>query len=293
MSFTLSTEFIKCQFENWFMENPISAGPFKICQVGEIDTLPGFELGANIKLCNEITYIVSGEAEIVCGDETFICRAGDVVFNAIGTKHAIKNLEGKSLRYYYISVEIDENFSATEKILFDFFKTLKSTAVTADKSIPNAFQDIFTNLYDDDALSKSLMVDGIRKVLICTMRSFEGKANQSYVPDARFDKKRIMVQITGYLNTNVEDINALKKLPAKFGYSYSYLSAFFSKTMGVSLKNYFLTTRHNYECELLKSGMSVTAVSEKMGYSSIHAFSNAFTAREGKSPSLYTEKRKA
>ncbi len=293
MSFILKTECIKYQFENWFMDNPIDLGEFKIRQVGEIDTLPGFELSLNTKLCNEITYIVNGEAEIVCDDETYICRAGDVVFNVKGTNHAIKNLDGKALRYYYISFDIDKNHSPSSKLLFEFFENLKSTAVAADKSIPNAFQDIFTNLYEEDILSRELLIDGVRKVLICALRSFEGKANNSYVPDARFDKKRILSQICSYLNANVEDINALKKLPEKFGYSYSYLSAFFSKSMGVSLKNYFLTTRHDFECELLKSGLSVTAVAEKMGYSSIHAFSNAFTAREGKSPSLYSEKRKA
>lgn len=293
MSLTLTTEFIKYQFENWFMEKPLELAPFKVCQVGEIDTLPGFELGASIKQCNEITYIVSGEAEVICGDDTYVCKAGDVVFNSMGTKHAIKNLGDKPFRYYYISVEIDKNYSKTENILCNFFESLTSKVVTADKSIPNAFQDVFTYLYEDDPLSRSLLIDGIRKILICAMRSFEGKANHAYVPDARFDKKRIMAQICSYLNTNVEDINSLKKLPEKFGYSYSYLSAFFSKVMGVSLKNYFLTTRHNYECELLKSGLSVTAVAEKMGYSSIHAFSNAFSAREGKSPSLYAEKRKS
>ncbi len=292
MSFIMKTEFIKYQFENYFAENPVETGPFKIYQVGEIDTLPGFELEPSIKLFDEITYIVNGEAEITCDDEVYICKSGDVIFNPKGTKHAVKNLEGKPLRYYYISVDINKGFSRSEEMLFEFFKTLKSSVVMADKSIPNAFQDVFTNLYEEDALSKSLTTDAVRKILICAMRSFEGKANHVYVPDARFDKKRIMVQMCSYLNTNVEDINALKKLPEKFGYSYSYLSAFFSKSMGISLKNYFLATRHSYECELLKSGLSVTAVSEKMGYSSIHAFSNAFTAREGKSPSLYAEKRK-
>ncbi len=293
MSFIAKTEFVKYQFENYFAENPIETGPFKIYQVGEIDTLPGFEIEPNEKQFNEITYIANGEAEVTCDGEVYVCRAGDVIFNAKGTKHAVKNLDGKPLRYYYISVEINMVFSQTEEILFNFFKTLESSVVTADKSIPNAFQDVFTNLYEEDPLSKSLTTDAIRKILICAMRSFEGKANHVYVPDARFDKKRIMVQMCSYLNTNVEDINALKKLPEKFGYSYSYLSAFFSKSMGVSLKNYFLATRHSYECELLKSGLSVTAIAEKMGYSSIHAFSNAFTAREGKSPSLYAEKRKA
>ncbi len=289
---SFKTEFVKYHFDNWFMDNPLVISPYRIYQVGEIDTAPGFEMAAHINQRDELTYIVKGEAEVSCGDESHICKAGDVIFNAKGTNHFIKNLEGKPLRYYFLSFEIEEDFSDVEKFLNDYFNNLASTCATADKSIPNAFQDVFTNLYESDDLSKILTADSIRKILICAQRSFAGKANHAYVPDARFDKKRIMIQICSYLNTNVEDINALKKLPEKFGYSYSYLSAFFSKAMGVSLKNYFLSTRHNYECDLLKNGLSVTSVAEKMGYSSIHAFSNAFTAREGKSPSLYSEKRK-
>ncbi len=49
-------------------------------------------------------------------------------------------------------------------------------------------------------------------------------------------------------------------------------------------------SRHKRACELLCEGYSVTAVAEKMGYSSIHVFSKAFSAREGMSPSAYAEK---
>ena len=60
--------------------------------------------------------------------------------------------------------------------------------------------------------------------------------------------------------------------------------------MGLSLKEYFLMSRHRRACELLKGGMSVTAVAERMGYSSIHVFSKSFTSREGLSPSEYVKK---
>lgn len=288
----MPTEFVKFHFDNWFVDDPMHISPFTVYQVGEIDTYPGFEHANHKNNQNELTYIVKGSAEVTCGDITYACKAGDIIFNAKGDTHAIKNAESQSLRYYFLSFDIDDTSTPAEKIISDFFIKASSGKATADKSIPNAFQDIFINLYDEDELSKSLIVDSIRKILIYTLRSFMGKANRVYVPDARFGKKRIISQICSYIDSNVEDIATLKKLPEKFGYSYSYLSSFFSKSMGISLKNYFLISRHKYECDLLKSGFSVTEIAERMGYSSIHAFSNAFSNREGVSPSVYANKRK-
>ncbi len=288
----IPTEYVKFHFDNWFVDDPMLINPFTVYQVGEIDTYPGFELANHQNNQHELTYIVKGTAEVTCGEKVYNCKAGDIVFNAKGDTHAIKNATGQSLRYYSLSFGIDDTSSQTERILSDFFESVGSGASMADKSIPNAFQDIFINLYDEDELSKSLIVDSIRKILIFTHRSFEGRANRVYIPDVRFGKKRIISQICSFIDANVEDIATLKKLPEKFGYSYSYLSSFFSKSMGISLKNYFLLSRHKYECDLLKSGLSVTEVSERMGYSSIHAFSNAFSSREGVSPSVYADKRK-
>lgn len=288
----MPTEFVRFHFDNWFVDDPMHIFPFIVYQVGEIDTYPGFELANHNNNQHELTYIVKGNAQVTCGKEVYDCKAGDVIYNAKGDTHAIKNAEGQSLRYYFISFEIEDTSSRAEQILANFFNNSKSGMATADKSIPNAFQDIFINLYDEDELSKALIVDSIRKILIFTHRSFEGRANRVYIPDVRFGKKRIISQMCSFIDTNVEDIATLKKLPAKFGYSYSYLSSFFSKSMGISLKNYFLISRHKYECDLLKSGLSVTEVAERMGYSSIHAFSNAFSAREGVSPSVYADKRK-
>ncbi len=288
----MPTEFVKFHFDNWFVDDPMHISPFIVYQVGEIDTYPGFEQANHQNNHHELTYIVKGNAQVTCGEEVYDCKAGDIIYNTKGYTHAIKNAESQSLRYYFLSFGIEDASSRAEQILSEFFENIGSGRATADKSIPTAFQDIFINLYDEDELSKALIVDSIRKILIFTHRSFEGKANRVYIPDVRFGKKRIISQICSFIDSNIEDIATLKKLPEKFGYSYSYLSSFFSKSMGISLKNYFLLSRHKYECDLLKSGLSVTEVAERMGYSSIHAFSNAFSAREGVSPSVYASKRK-
>ncbi len=281
-------DFVKFHFDNGFYEKPKDFLPFNIIQVGDIDTYSGFTCQRHIQIADEITYIVRGNANILCGDKTYFCKTGDIIFNPKGHAHAIDSADGHSLRYYYLAFDIIDDTNSCEQMLTKFFKNAQNGGCAqADRSIPHTFHDIFLNLYGKDEFSETIVADSIRKLLIYALRSLQGTANRVYVPDVRFGKKRTVAQICSFIDSSVEDISALKKLPEKFGYSYSHISSFFSKSMGLSLKEYFLMSRHRRACELLRSGMSVTAVAERMGYSSIHVFSKAFAAREGVSPSAY------
>ena len=285
-------DFVKFHFDNTFYDKPMLFLPYSLVQVGDIDTFSGFKCTRHTQIAHEITYIVRGNANILCGEETYLCKAGDVIFNPKGSEHAIDSADGHSLRYYYIAFDIVDCKDECEQLLTEFFNCYKPSCAVADRSIPHTFHDIFLNIYGSDDFSNTIVSDSIRKLLIYVFRSLKGKANRVYVPDVRFGKKRTVAQICSFIDSNVEDIDALKKLPQKFDYSYSHISSFFSKSMGLSLKEYFLMSRHRRECELLKSGMTVTAVSERMGYSSIHVFSKAFSSRENISPSAYAQKYK-
>ncbi len=283
-------DFVKFHFDNVFLDEPMLFLPYSLVQVGDIDTYSGYRCDNHIQWSHEITYIVRGSANILCGDKTYLCKEGDIIFNPKGSVHAIDSADGHSLRYYYIAFDVVDRENECEQQLAHFFDTQEPVCAVADRSISHTFHDIFLNLYGNDEFSSAIVSDSIRKLLIYSLRSFQGLANRVYVPDLRFGKKRTVAQICSFIDSNVEDINVLKKLPQKFDYSYSHISSFFSKSMGISLKEYFLMSRHRRACELLKSGMTVTAVAERMGYSSIHVFSKAFSGRENMSPSAYAQK---
>ncbi len=285
-------DFVKFHFDNVFLDEPMLFLPYSLVQVGDIDTYSGYKCEEHIQWSHEITYIVRGSANILCGDKTYLCKEGDIIFNPKGSAHAIDSADGHSLRYYYIAFDVVERENECEQQLAHFFDTQEPVYAVADRSISHTFHDIFLNLYGKDEFSSTIVSDSIRKLLIYSLRSLLGEANRVYVPDIRFGKKRTVAQICFFIDSNVEDINALKKLPQKFDYSYSHISSFFSKSMGLSLKEYFLMSRHRRACELLQSGMTVTAVAERMGYSSIHVFSKAFSSRENISPSAYAQKYK-
>lgn len=283
-------DFVKFHFDNTFYDEPMLFLPYSLVQVGDIDTYSGFKCVHHTQIAHEITYIVRGNANILCGDKTYLCKTGDIIFNPKGTVHAIDSADGHSLRYYYMAFDIADCTNECEQQLSNFFGVACPSCAVADRSIPHTFHDIFLNLYGKDEFSENIVSDSIRRLLIYALRSLKGQANPVYVPDVRFGKKRTVAQICSFIDSNVEDINALKKLPQKFDYSYSHISSFFSKSMGLSLKEYFLISRHRRACELLRSGMTVTAVAERMGYSSIHVFSKAFASREGVSPTAYLQK---
>ncbi len=280
---------VRYHFDNSSFTDPLYFGPFKIFQFGDIDVLPGYKCSEHEQAVNEITYIVNGSVQFVCNGQQITVRAGDLVFNPKGSRHEIKAINNSAARYYYIAFAVNGELSETEQKLKEFYASKEPFSVAAERSVLHAFRDIFLNFLNNDDFSKALIADAIRKLLVSVVRSENGK-NDGVPFEKHQEKNRTLSQICSFIDHNAEDINILKKLPQKFGYSYSYISSVFSKSMGISLKEYHLLSRHKRECELLKENLSVTAVADRMGYSSIHAFSHAFTAREGISPKGYIDK---
>lgn len=81
---------------------------------------------------------------------------------------------------------------------------------------------------------------------------------------------------------------SLERLASYMGYSASYLSAYFSKKMGMTLHEYHEKLRIQKACELLRdTGLPVTHIAHELQYSSSQHFSNRFVAITGLPPSRY------
>ncbi|MDD6883748.1 MAG: AraC family transcriptional regulator [Eubacteriales bacterium] len=291
MPAVIPTGRIRFHFDNLHFDDPLNLGPYRVMQVGDLASDGDFKCPSHIQQVHEITYIVNGSAVFVCDGKRIPVEKGMVVVNTRGSLHEILPVEHAPLRYYYIGLEISDTSAPEDKILKHFLDTCRRNTASADRSVAGAFQDIFCNMLNQDSFSTQLMRDAVRKLLVWTKRSFDGGGRHVYLPEIQSGKSRFLSEVCSYLDSSVEDMGALKRLPAQFGYSYSYLSGMFSKAMGLSLRQYFLMRRHEHECTLLKQGYSVTAVAEKMGYGSVHSFSHAFAARNGAAPSLYTTQR--
>lgn len=279
---------IRYEYDKASFDEPLRFGAYRVYQIGDICTDASYHCGEHTQVCHELAYVLKGEADILLGKTTHRVKAGDLLYIPYGSRHDIFS-RSDDYRSHHIGFIIEDGMGE-DKFLEDYYNNLPCGRVSGIKSIKHAFYNILSNMYNNDEFSTKMLTDSIRCLLVSALRSFRGDRDWNYSPDMGSEHNILISQVCAYIDAAAENKDALKELPRHFNYSYSHISNIFSKAMNMSLKDYFLMRRHEKSCELLRSGLAVTDVAERVGYSSIHAFSHFFAKREGMPPGSYARK---
>ena len=91
-----------------------------------------------------------------------------------------------------------------------------------------------------------------------------------------------------YLDSNSQNKVTLKDISEKNHFSYKYFSRRFKEEIGISFSEYRLEQKLNRAKELLKNdALSVTQISEILGYMNPSAFMKIFKQKTGQTPSQF------
>ena len=100
-----------------------------------------------------------------------------------------------------------------------------------------------------------------------------------------------ILEIIRYIDCNIDQPLRVSELAAEFGYSENYFSAMFKKVVNCSPTHYIAIKRvEKAKVMLLSSSMSVTEVSQHLGYDNLHYFSRVFKKITGISPINYSSR---
>ncbi|MBQ7799744.1 MAG: AraC family transcriptional regulator [Oscillospiraceae bacterium] len=241
--------------------------------------------------CNEITFVYSGEGEIVHNSERYKIKSGDVHLCFKDELHQVIPSKTSPLRFYCLGFSLDKGNPLGElfKKAKERFEGGASPVLSGLINLQTAFQTAMADMYSGEktAVSEAVISNSLNFILAAVLSAFLNKSNSA--TDNISMKDSLLFNIVSYLKNNVYNIDALKNLPEDTGYSYSYISHLFSSRMGQSLKEFFASLRISEATELLKV-KSVTEVSSLLGYSSIHAFTRAYKQMCGETPSEAKEK---
>ncbi|GAA0310287.1 two-component system response regulator YesN [Gracilibacillus halotolerans] len=98
-------------------------------------------------------------------------------------------------------------------------------------------------------------------------------------------------QLLQYIDENYQEPLTLEDLANHFHFNPSYLSSYFSKQMNQGFNEYLHKTRIEQAKNLLKKHeISISSISEKIGYSDPSYFTKVFKKMEGISPRQYRRK---
>ncbi len=275
-----------------FFSSPLTLGDVKILQIGRMFCKHNTEIEPHVQTnLFELTIVTEGEGVISTGDVPQHVKRGDIYLSMPGDVHAIKTDPSKPMKFDFLA------FSAIGFLGSEFDRITQQfhsphTRLFNDDRIMLLVGNAILELNENEMYSKELLSALFTQVLIYTVRSF----NTEQLKTASNDTTRaeqLCFKLMNYIDTHIYTLKNLDDLSKITGYSYGYLSSLFKKTTSNNLSNYFYEKKLDASRMLIKENkLTVTEISELLNYSSVFAYSKAFTKKYGISPKAYQKANK-
>ncbi len=247
----------------------------------------------------EIAYILSGKVVHYIGGEAVSLKKGDLLFLAPSTMHCIKNddinsivittiVRKKTFSDYFFNVIRQNN------VISNFFSRGTSLKKESDYLIFNLGNDSFARdcmlrmLYEEKYQKKHSenLQDALFATLIAyTIREYEDKCKISKtLNEPEIIANQLIQYVKDYYNSSI----SLETLSGVFHYSHDHISRLIKKSCGKSFSKLLADLRLENAVKLLeKTSLSVSEISDNVGYLNVESFLRAFKNKYALSPSKY------
>lgn len=272
--------------------------PIRITKQVNIDTLyslfiekkpEGFDFSGETHNFWECRYIISGTALVSSDEKIYELSKGDIIFHKPMEMHKLSingkkgaqilifsfNLKGKYSEYFS-----DKVFTLTDDqqyIIEMFIDFIKSNGSDSDSDYKKEEQ--FLHAKNNSPVYLQQVTTFIEHLLL----SLADNPNISKVSTSK--DALIFKDVVKYMNDNIFNHPTVSEIAKNCYLSQSGLKRLFEKYAGISIHRYFLKLKFKTATKMLKEGMSVSEVSEKLNFSSQSYFSVSYKREMGISPS--------
>ena len=276
----------KKYFDNYRFQDGIS-----LLQIGRMycDRTSHIEEHIQAQLI-ELTVVTGGKGQIITNKVPVEVQSGDVYLSLPCDSHEITVDPDDPLRFDFIAFSIeDENFKYDfERIAAEYHAA--ELRIFKDERIPPLLTNAITEVSRESKYSLEALSSILRQIAIYTIRAFD-TAPQSKYPKNIKDSEALCYRLMSYIDTHIYSLKNLEELTEVTDYSYGYLSFVFKKTTGETLCSYYIRKRMEAARLMLTEGnLKITEISERLGYSTLYAFSKAFKGHFGISPKNFKNK---
>lgn len=271
--------------EHAFFDNPVPFRFIQLHQVGELSCEVGYEVEPHRQQVYEITYVVSGKGTVITDGEETPVQENSVIINLPDQMHAIRADRGTPLRFCYIGFTFT---GRREPELERFYRSWNSAEPLCCKGLIAPFAAIFDELYQQQDFHMMMVGIYAERLVVDVYRSHDEQRARHRPSIAENRAGGAAYMVARYIDTHYRDIDDMRELAARLGYSYTYLAHIFKDKMGVTIGSYILDKKMEEAKWLLRSGrMTVSQIATRFGYRSVQSFSNSFKKAVGVSPAEY------
>lgn len=247
----------------------------------------------------EMCYVEKGNVVLTAEGGESELSAGDVVLIPPDCTHSYFSKNGNESRAFVICFEC---LSQPLKSLSGVSFNLTGSAYQCMKLIINECSYTFSTgeneqleiLENPNFGGQQAIITQLEYLLICLLRMLSAEKNPEivFLNEEHFYQDLAEV-IINYFKDNIDKKISLEELCLRFNYSRSFLCKTFKEQTGETLFSYFNRLKINEAKRLLKkTELTVTQISERLGFSEVKYFGAAFKKLTGISPTEYRRKNK-
>lgn len=198
--------------------------------------------------------------------------------------------------FYWLHFFPSSRIANDDSVFFRSFDTEQTSPVPSENSVfvpmysnPNATDRIIVlmkQLQDSDKRYHERQLNNyLTSAIICEI------SNQNFLfkkYSGTNEKSQLYNDIVDFISWRVCENIRVSEIADYFGYNEKYLSTFFHRMSGVSLKQFILQTKMDHaKAELSDTNRSVSQIAYSIGFNDPHNFSNAFKKITGLTPTEY------
>ena len=266
----------KISYNQVFALNPKRCRNYFLIQAGEALCAKDTVVPEHQQNYFEITYVVDGKGISYINDIPVEIKKNDCFFSFPNETHKIISNEQEPLRFVFLAFYAKDRSHGKKLINY----ITQSCQASADRkyhidSIYPMCTNLLQELRIEDIYSERVIALLLEQILIECSRKISQKTK---IPPQHIqtDSTVLTHDIITYIDQNIFSLKKIGDLGNVFFYDINNLSKIFHAQTGISLNKYFISKKMEAASELLEKGESVTEVSDKLQYSSIHAFSRAY-----------------
>lgn len=266
-----------------YMQNPLPFGEIFLVQIGRMFCKADTVIERHVHLnWFELTIVTDGEGIIKTNGKEVPVKSGDIHLSYPADLHEIISSPTKPLKYDFCSFFTEkESWKSELELIMQTFSESNSR-VFSNERIKALVSDGIAELCQENQDTHTVLTGIFQQIAVYLIRAFKEKETPILKGN---QAESLCYQIMNYIDTHIFSLHSLPDLCGAFPYNYSYLSALFKKTTGRTLLNYYQSAKLKRAKSLLKENkLSVSEISEHLGYSSVYAFSKAFKKQYGVCP---------
>lgn len=277
--------------DNVYFSNPIDYNEIYLLQIGRLHCKNTTVIDTHIHTdLFELTVVTGGAGTVITNGVSSEVHTGDIYLSMPCDVHAIVSDREKPLKYDFFAFRVkDSGFQKElDRIAGDYHSP--NARIFHDERIRPLIGNAIAELASPNRYSSELLGAIFRQILIYLVRGFQ-QAPASHDPDNATHAEILCYRLMNYIDTHIYSMKNLSELCEATDYSYGYLSALFKKTTSETLSDYYNRKRTDAARLLLaENKLTITEISEALGYASLYSFSKAFRNQFGLSPKIYRKR---